>query len=204
MRDKPQVSRPFAPRDDLLERLPYRRTDLIGTCSWRDHVLEGLCLYRFLGERFLFSRHRSSRRTEFSRKHGPRSGAPARGKFRIRRTRPRASLDHRQAAAPRKYAVHAGSKRRAHCAGHRDDCCSPPDRPGYFLACAIIDKPILPFAFAFLAQRRIERGSPDIRRFMSMTSCSLTPSRWAMTLTWSGRISPFFQSPKSDFSRGAN
>jgi len=47
---------------------------------------------------------------------------------------------------------------------------------GILLACAIIDKPILPFAFAFLAQRRIERGVADIRRFMSITSCSLTPS----------------------------
>jgi len=191
MRDKSQVSRPFAPRDDLLEHLPYRRSHLTGTCSRRNHVLEGAAWLsiRFWGSDSVFAT-RSSRRTEFSRKHGPRSGEPARGKFRIRRTRPRASLDHRQAAAPRKYAVRAGSGRRAHCAGHRDDCCSLPiARVFSWLAPSSTSQschsPSLSSRSGVLSE-----ASPDIRRFMSITSCSLTPSRWAMTLTWSGRISP--------------
>src|ERR1019366_4266550 len=82
-----------------------------------------------------FSPPRPSRRPEFFQKHEPRSGAPARAKCRIRRTEPRALLDHRQAAAPRKYAARAGSKRQAPRAGHRDECrfagVQPGDSPGW-------------------------------------------------------------------------
>src|ERR1019366_4304990 len=82
-----------------------------------------------------FSPPRPSRRPEFFQKHELRSGAPARAKCRIRRTEPRALLDHRQAAAPRKYAARAGSKRQAPRAGHRDECrfagVQPGDSPGW-------------------------------------------------------------------------
>src|SRR5262249_14118280 len=36
----------------------------------------------------------------------------------------------------------------------------------------------------------LRETSPPSRRFMSTTSCSVTPSRVAMSLTWSGRRSP--------------
>ena len=36
----------------------------------------------------------------------------------------------------------------------------------------------------------LSEASPPRRRFMSITSCSVTPRRLAMSLTWSGRMSP--------------
>src|SRR6266700_3237310 len=36
----------------------------------------------------------------------------------------------------------------------------------------------------------LRETSPPRRRFMSTTSCSVTPSRLAISLTWSGRRSP--------------
>jgi hypothetical protein len=46
----------------------------------------------------------------------------------------------------------------------------------------LIDEPVLPFAaLAVIADRCVERASLPRRRFMSTTSCSVTPSRLAIT-----------------------
>ena len=39
----------------------------------------------------------------------------------------------------------------------------------------------------------LSEASPPRRRFISITSCSSTPRRWAISFTWSGRRSPLFE-----------
>src|SRR5262249_20402817 len=58
------------------------------------------------------------------------------------------------------------------------------------LAGAVVHQPIHPPESPSSRMGALSEASPPSRRFMSMTSCSVTPSRLAMSLTWSGRISP--------------